>query len=221
MDTIQIALVDDQILFRQAMAMLIESEPGLSLVMQADNGIDCLGQLNLLDDPPDLALVDMEMPGMDGQQLTEELQKKFPSIKVVILSVHSKERLIARMIQAGASGYLFKNCDKQELLLAIRTVYTSGFYINPVVLKAIQSVSATGQDPVKKETAIPVDLSKREREILELICREQSNTEIAEQLFLSVRTVEGHRNNLLQKTGCRNTAGLVLFAVKYHLFEVA
>jgi DNA-binding NarL/FixJ family response regulator len=221
MDTIQIALVDDQLLFRQAMAMLIESEPGLSLMMQADNGIDCLRQLNLLDDPPDLALVDMEMPGMDGQQLTEELQKKFPSIKVVILSVHSKERLIARMIQAGASGYLFKNCDKQELLLAIRTVYTSGFYINPVVLKAIQSVSTPGQDPVKKETAIPVDLSKREREILELICREQSNTEIAEQLFLSVRTVEGHRNNLLQKTGCRNTAGLVLFAVKYHLFEVA
>jgi DNA-binding NarL/FixJ family response regulator len=221
MDTIRIALVDDQVLFRQAMAMLIESEPGMSLVMQADNGLDCLRQLKELDNPPDIALIDMEMPQMDGQQLTEELQKKFPSINAVILSVHSKERLIARMIQAGASGYLFKNCDKQELLLAIRTVYTSGFYINPVVLKAIQSVSAPGHDPVKKETSIPVDLSKREREILELICREQSNTEIAEQLFLSVRTVEGHRNNLLQKTGCRNTAGLVLFAVKYHLFEVA
>lgn len=221
MDSIRIALVDDQLLFRQAMAMLIEGEPGLSLVMQADNGVDCLRQLPSLDNPPDVALIDMEMPEMDGQQLTDELQKKYPSIKVVILSVHSKERLIARMIQAGASGYLFKNCDKQELLLAIRTVYTSGFYINPIVLKAIQSVSAAGQDPVKKETSIPVDLSKREREILELICREQSNPEIAEQLFLSVRTVEGHRNNLLQKTGCRNTAGLVLFAVKYHLFEVA
>lgn len=221
MDPIRIALVDDQLLFRQAMAMLIKSEPGFSLVMQANNGVDCLKQLEALDDLPDLALVDMEMPQMDGQQLTEELQKKYPSIKVVILSVHSKERLIARMIQAGASGYLFKNCDKEELLMAIRTVYVSGFYINPVVLKAIQSVSDPGREPVKVATSIPVDISKREREILELICREQNNAEIAEQLFLSVRTVEGHRNNLLQKTGCRNTAGLVLFAVKYHLFEVA
>ncbi len=221
MDTIRIALVDDQLLFRQAMAMLIESEPLLSLVMQADNGNDCLRQLQTLDKLPDIALVDMEMPEMDGQQLTEEMQKKFPSVKVVILSSHSKERLIARMIQAGASGYLFKNCDKKELLTAIHTVHTSGFYINPTVLKAIQSVSSPGKEPVKSATAIPIDLSKREIEILVLICREHSAAEIADQLFLSVRTVEGHRNNLLQKTGCRNTAGLVLFAVKYHLFEVA
>ncbi|MBV9988781.1 MAG: response regulator transcription factor [Chitinophagaceae bacterium] len=221
MDTIRIALVDDQLLFRQAMAVMISSEHGLSLVMQANNGSDCLLQLQSLDTLPDLALIDMEMPEMDGMQLTEELQKKYPSIKVVILSVHSRERLIARMIQAGASGYLFKNCDKEELLLAIRTIHSSGFYINPAVLKAIQSVSSPGAGAVKNATSIPVELSKREQEILQLICREQSNAEIAEQLFLSVRTVEGHRNNLLQKTGCRNTAGLVLFAVKYHLFELA
>jgi DNA-binding NarL/FixJ family response regulator len=220
MDAIRIALVDDQQLFRQAMAMLVESEPGFSLVMEADNGIDCLEKLRTMDDPPDIALIDMEMPGMDGMQLTEELQKKYPSIKLIVLSVHSKERLIARMIQAGASGYLFKNCDKKELLLAIHTVHTSGFYINPTVLKAIQSVSAAGKDAIKNTNAIPIDISKREREILELICREQNTAEIAAQLFLSARTVEGHRNNLLQKTGCRNTAGLVLFAVKYGLFEV-
>lgn len=220
MDPIRIALVDDQLLFRQAMAMLIENEPGFSLLLQADNGIHCLQQLATIDHLPDIALVDMEMPEMDGQELTGQLQKKYPSVKVVILSVHSKERLIARLIQSGASGYLFKNCDKQELLLAINTVYNTGFYINPSVLKAIQSVSITGREAVKTGTDIPVDLSKREIEILEMICREKSNAEIAEDLFLSIRTVEGHRNNLLQKTGCRNTAGLVLFAVKHHLFEV-
>lgn len=220
MDPIRIALVDDQLLFRQAMAMMIENEPDFSLHMQADNGLHCLQQLAAMDDLPDIALVDMEMPEMDGQELTGQLHKNYPSIKVVILSVHSKERLIARMIQSGASGYLFKNCDKQELLLAINTVYNTGFYINPTVLKAIQSVSITGREAVKTGTDIPVDLSKRETEILEMICREKSNAEIAEELFLSIRTVEGHRNNLLQKTGCRNTAGLVLFAVKHHLFEV-
>jgi DNA-binding NarL/FixJ family response regulator len=124
------------------------------------------------------------------------------------------------MIDEGASGYLVKNCDKAELVTAVNTVFSTGFYINNSVLQAIQHASQTRQQAPKNLIGIPVELTAREKEILLLICKELSTPEIAEQLFLSSRTVEGHRNNLLLKTGCKNTAGLVLFAVKYHLYEV-
>jgi DNA-binding NarL/FixJ family response regulator len=221
MEKIKIGLVDDQLLFRQAMAVLIKNEPGLSLVLEADHGIDCMQQLQSAKALPDIILADMEMPGMDGMEMNQQLQNKYPSIKLIVLSVHSGERLIARMIDAGACGYLAKNCDKAELVTALNTVFSAGFYINSGVLKAIQSVSHTRQQSPKNLIGIPVELTKREKEILLLICKEYSTPEIAAKLFLSTRTVEGHRNNLLMKTGRRNTAGLVLFALKYHIHEVA
>lgn len=103
--------------------------------------------------------------------------------------------------------------------MAVRTVFSAGFYINNQVLKAIQATGGS-RHPVKLHTAIPVELTEREKEVLALICQEYNAGEIASKLYLSVRTVEGHRNNLLQKTGCRNTAGLVVFAVKFKLYEV-
>jgi DNA-binding NarL/FixJ family response regulator len=221
MTKINIGLVDDQVLFRQGIAALIQSEEEFSLTLQAENGIDCLTQLQNVEVLPDIILADMEMPAMDGMELNEQLQKKYPSIKLIVLSVHSGERLIARMIDKGACGYLVKNCDKAELITAIKTVFTAGFYINNSVLKAIQNTSGSRNTPPKNFIGSPVELTEREKEILLLICKEYSNTEIAAQLFLSPRTVEGHRNNLLLKTGRRNTAGLVLFAVKYHIHEVA
>ena len=216
---IKIALADDQILFRDGIASLIKNEDDFSLILEADNGIDFLSKISSTHELPDILLMDMEMPGMDGMQLNDEIRKKFPSIKVIVLSVHAKERLIARMIQAGASGYLLKNCNKEELLTAVRNVFNNGFYITPDVIKALQSPQANAKG-VTNIQSIPIDLSQREIEVLKLICQEFSNAEIAEQLFISVRTVDGHRNNLLAKTGCHNTAGLVLFAVKHHIFEV-
>jgi DNA-binding NarL/FixJ family response regulator len=216
---INVALVDDQILFREGIASLIKNEPGFSLTMEADNGLDFLAKLKSMNDLPDILLMDMEMPGMDGMQLNDELRKKFPSIKVIVLSVHAGERLMARMIHAGASGYLLKNCNKAELLNALRSVFDNGFYITPAVLKAIQSPAANAKGTTNIQS-IPIDLSPRESEVLQFICMEFSNAEIAEKLFISVRTVDGHRNNLLAKTGCHNTAGLVLFAVKHRIFEM-
>jgi DNA-binding NarL/FixJ family response regulator len=216
---INIALADDQVLFREGIASIIRSEDDFHLLMEADHGLDFLSQLKTTQELPDILLMDMEMPGMDGMQLNEELHKNFPSIKVIVLSVHAKERLIARMIQAGACGYLLKNCNKNELLGAIRAVFNDGYYITPDVLRAIQSPKANTKG-ITNIQSIPIDLSQREIEVLKLICEEFSNAEIAEKLFLSVRTVDGHRNNLLAKTGCHNTAGLVLFAVKHRIFEV-
>lgn len=216
---IKIALADDQILFREGIASIIKNENDFSLIMEADNGLDFIAKIKSTNELPDILLMDMEMPGMDGMQLNDEIRKKFPSIKVIVLSVHAKERLIARMIQAGASGYLLKNCNKDELLTAVRNVYNNGFYITPNVIQALQSPQANAKGMTNIQS-IPIDLSQREIEVLKLICEEFSNAEIAEQLFISVRTVDGHRNNLLAKTGCHNTAGLVLFAVKHHIYEV-
>jgi len=220
MEKIKIGLVDDQLLFRQGLASLIASVEDFMLIMEANDGQDCLSQLQELEIKPDIILMDMEMPGMDGMELNEILHKEFPSVKVIVVSVHAGERLIARMIDAGASGYLLKNCDKAELVMAVNTVFSTGFYINNSVLKAIQHASTTRQQAPKNLMGIPVELTPREKEILLLICKELSAPEIADQLFLSTRTVEGHRNNLLLKTGCKNTAGLVLFAVKYYIYEV-
>jgi DNA-binding NarL/FixJ family response regulator len=217
---IRIGLTDDQLLFRQVLASLIRNIKEYDLVMEADNGIDCLEKLSLIPDPPDIILMDMEMPGMDGIELNKILHAKYPSIKVIVLSVHANERLIANMIEAGASGYLVKNCDKEELLAAIQSVISSGYYINTNVLKAIQLASDKKNKKLKNVSHIDIDISEREKEILGLICKELSNAEIAEKLFISIRTVEGHRNNLLIKTGCKNTAGLVVFAIKSRLVDL-
>lgn len=221
MSKIKIAIVDDQVLFRQGIAGLIKNEPGMDLLSEADNGAVFLEQLDQTGILPDIALIDIEMPVMDGIALNEALHQKYPSVKTIILSVHARERLVARMIEAGASGYLFKNCDKAELINALKTVYVSGFYINFDVLKAIQKASHLKNISVRDVSNIPIDITSREREVLQLICVEKSNAEIADKLFISIRTVEGHRKNLLAKTGCRNTAGLVLFAIRHHIYEIA
>jgi DNA-binding NarL/FixJ family response regulator len=219
MNAIRVALIDDQLLFRQGIASMIQNTDKLELCFEAENGIACLNRLETLEVLPDVVLVDMEMPEMDGMQLTEQLQLLYPTIKILMLSVYDNQRLIAHMIQAGACGYLIKNCDKEELITAIITAHSSGFYINASALKAIQTASSKASS-VKNNGGIPIEISHREKEVLEMICQELTNAEIGEKLFVSVRTVEGHRNNLLAKTGCRNTAGLVLFAIKNHFHTV-
>jgi DNA-binding NarL/FixJ family response regulator len=220
MEKIRLGLVDDLKLFRQSLSTLLAAIPDYEILLEEEDGATCLAMLKEMVVQPHIILLDMEMPGMDGIEINKELQKKYPEIKVIILSVNAKERLIAKMIEAGASGYLLKNCGKEELCLAINTVFTVGFYVNPVVMKAIQSKSSHKSDAIKNTSNIAIELTERETEILQYICKEHSNAEIAEKLFISVRTVEGHRTNLLLKTGCKNTAGLALFAVKYKIFEM-
>src|SRR5437016_4142627 len=130
MELIRLALIDDQKLFRQSLAALINGIPGFELVAEAEDGNDFLQKLNGMIALPHIALMDMEMPGMDGIELKDILQKLYPQIKIIVLSVHANERLIVRMIEAGSSGYLVKNCDKEELVMAIHSVFKSGFYIN-------------------------------------------------------------------------------------------
>ena len=220
MSDILISLVDDQQLFRSGLAGLIKSVAGFTLLSEAENGKIFIEQLQQSDTLPHIALIDMEMPEMNGVELNAVLQKKYPSRKVLGLSTYNQERFIGKMIEAGACGYLTKNCEIDELVTAINTTHNNGFYFNQDTLAAMRKTSQYKSGEIRNISNIAIELTAREKEILVLLCRELSNIEIGERLFISPRTVEGHRNNLLQKTGCRNTAGLVIFAIKNNLFQV-
>lgn len=220
MKDILISLVDDQQLFRNGLGSLIRSQAGFTLVTEAENGKDFLEQIEAGSIMPDVALIDMNMPQMNGVELNEVLQKKYPSIKVIILSVYDQERFIGKMIEAGACGYLTKNCEIEELVTAINAVYKTGFYFNQVTLQAMRKTSQFKPGGLKNLNNIDIELTSREEEILKLLCKEYTTSEIGEKLFISPRTVEGHRNNLLMKTGCRNIAGLVIFAIRNKFYEI-
>jgi DNA-binding NarL/FixJ family response regulator len=221
MEKISVFIVDDQNLFRQSLALLINSIEEFELIADFESGNMFVKELpGLVTDKTYIAIIDMDMPGMNGIELNEYLHDKYPQIKVIILSVHVSPSLIAQMIHAKASAYLEKNCDKDELVMAIQSVYRTGFYFNRKVLKAIQDNVVNKTTTQKKLDRLTIKLSIREKQILELICREYNTTEIAEKIFVSARTIEGHRKRLLTKTGCRNTAGLVLFSVKYGIFTL-
>lgn len=220
MEPIRIAIVEDQPLARHSLSALLKTIDDLQLIMEAADGGTFLQLLAGNCQLPDIAIIDINMPGLTGMDLNELLRERYPAIKVIVLSIHIQERLISKMINAGARAYINKNCEVNELIAAIRAVHQVGFYMNEQTMKAIQNVASYRNKKVKNLTAIPIELTSREKEILTLICKEQSNSEIADSLNLSIRTVEGHRNNLLIKIGCKNTAGLVLFAVRYGIVNV-
>ena len=216
---IRIAIVDDQNLFRQTLAMLLAGIPDFELVAESANGPDLLKAIALLEDLPDILLMDMNMPGMDGLELNKIIREKYPEIRVIVLSVHAQGTLIAKLVQSGASAYLVKNCDREELMLAIKSTFNTGYYMNKQTLIALQENNKISSKSHHFST-LPINLTERELEVLKLICDQYASAEIAEKLFLSTRTVEGHRNHLLTKTESRNTAGLVLFAIRHQLITL-
>jgi DNA-binding NarL/FixJ family response regulator len=217
---INIAIADDQNLFREGLANLLRTNTDYELVLLADNGKTFLEQVKNMDTLPDIALVDMNMPEMNGVELNAVLHHEYPSVKVIILSVHGDERYMSKMIEAGACGYLKKNCETAELFATINNTYQLGFHFNLDTLNAMRNASKYRNQGLKNLNNIPINLTEREIMILQMICDEMTNAEISEKLFISNRTVDGHRTNLLTKTGCKNTAGLVIFAIKYGIYEV-
>ncbi|WP_316783482.1 response regulator transcription factor [Pedobacter frigiditerrae] len=215
---INIAIADDQKLFRKGMAALIGSFENMSLVFEAGNGLELLELCDSCEEKPDIVLLDLSMPEMNGLDALKILKEKHPSIRVVILSSHEVESFILATIQAGANGYLAKNAEPEEVELTIREVFKNDFYFTLPMLEIMRKglVKKTNQIKLEEED----NLTPREKEVLQLICKQLNSNEIAEKLFLSNRTVEGHRNNLLLKTGSRNTAGLVLYALKHKIFDL-
>ena len=215
MSTIKIAIADEQSFFRLGLTLLLHGVDEFELLAEAHSGRDLLKQLHRLTELPEIVLIDIEMSGMNVAELNRVMRQEFPSIKIVLVAPPGQERLIGKMIEAGACGHLVKNSASEELVACVKAVHKTGFYFSPGTLQAMRTTLVRKRRSIKNEPNVSVSLPSREQEILYLVCRGLTISEIADKLFLSIRAVETLRANLLDKTGCRNAAGLVLFAVRY------
>lgn len=218
MKTIHVAIADDQLLFRECLASNLKKFTDLDVYLEVSDGTELLEHIASSGRFPDVVLMDLKMPNMNGLETTQKLRELSPEACIIILSTHSEDEYVSRMIQQGINGYLAKNSTLEEVHLAIREAYENKFYFNDVVKRVLQS---GGLGKRKKIAGIDREsfFTNREKEILELVCQEYTTPEIAGKLFLSIRTVDGHRNRLLEKTGAKNTAGLVMFAIRNRLVE--
>ncbi len=209
----KIIIVDDHKLIREGIAQYLENDPSFSLVGEASEGIEALEFLE--SNEVDLVLTDISMPHMDGIDLTKKITEKYPDILVVGLTITNDNNHIKKLMNAGAKGYILKNCSASELKKAINTVVEGNTYYSPEVTETVMN------SLMKKKTSISVDmpLTSREKEVLELIVKECSNQEIADKLFIGLRTVDAHKRNLLEKTGAKNIAGLVVYAINNNLVD--
>jgi DNA-binding NarL/FixJ family response regulator len=218
MKQINLAIADDHKIFRNGLKAMLEDCPDFKLLIEASNGKELIGQLAT--HMPDVILMDIKMPEMDGMQTTAYIHEHFKQIKILTLSMHNEDKYIVDMMKAGASGYLLKNAEPEEIIDAISTVYEKGFYFNEhLSVTLIKQLVGPGSytDGAGQQN---VDLNDREIEVLRLVCQEYSNQEIADKIFLSVRTVEGYRARLFEKTGSKNLVGLVIFAIKRGIISV-
>ncbi|MBL4559895.1 MAG: response regulator transcription factor [Labilibaculum sp.] len=214
---INIALVDDEALFVEGLSLLLSNVIHINVIKTANSGLEFLDVLE--DSPekgmPDIALVDIQMKPMDGFELVEILKEKHPDLKIIILSSHYKSNVLGYMIKLGVSAFIPKNANKELLVTAIESVNDSGVYFTQTNQEMLMQYMNSKSKTTKLSTNI--ELSTREIEVVKLICREHTNQEIAGKLFLSKRTVEGHRQRILEKIGAKNTVGIVVYAIANHI----
>lgn len=213
---IRISLVDDHKLFRSGIRALLSAYDNFEVVSESDNGKEFTETVEHM--KPDVVLMDLEMPEMDGMETTKYLKEHHPDVKVIVISMHNDEKFIVHLMEIGAHGYLLKNADPEDIVSAILSVHETGYHFTELVSRVLLHGLVKGEK-VKPSFLPGNDLTTREIEVLKLICQENTAAEIGEKLFISPRTVEGHRNNLLIKTGARNIAGIVVFAMKNGFYE--
>jgi DNA-binding NarL/FixJ family response regulator len=212
MNKIKLLLAEDEELFRKGISFLLQRQDNIQILYEANNGSEVVEYLKSSSIHPDIILMDLKMPMLNGVEATKLINKEFPSIKIIALTSYNTKSFIANMIEIGAASYIVKNSSPEEMITTINQVIEKGFYYNEEVLNVIQENLITNNR--KNIFFEDIILTKREREILELICYQNSTQQIADKLFISPRTVEGHRNNLLLKTDSQNSAGLVVFAIQ-------
>jgi len=203
---IQIIITDDHPSLREGIGALLKQESDIEVIGFAENGADLLAQLEIK--KPDLVLVDINMPVMNGIEATKEIKIKYPEIKVIVFSQYDEKRFVKRVLKEGANGYILKSATSNEMARAIRMVMNGGTYLS----EELPNVFA--EKTKRKPDYLFADLTSREIEILKLICDEKTTEEIASILFISHNTVESHRSNILLKVGVKNTAGLVKWAIE-------
>jgi DNA-binding NarL/FixJ family response regulator len=206
-------IVDDHALFRHGLKLLLNSQGEFKVVSEASNGVEFLKKIEIV--PVDVVLLDIAMPEMNGLEAAAAALKKYPELKIIALSMYGDEEYYNKMLETGVCGFLLKESSIDEVCTAIRSVIDGKSYFSQELLQTvIKNITNTANRP-------PINyLSEREIEIVTLICQGFSNQEIAEKLFLGKRTVEKHRANILLKTETKNTAGLVMFAIKNRIVEV-
>ena len=212
---IKIALVDDDNLIVQLLDAYFRSNESITVIMKANDGSVFLEQLKTAPEIPDIVLLDLRMQQMDGIETTELLKEQYPSVKIIVISSHYKSSFMGYMLKTGVNAFIPKEISPDLLEQVIYAVAKTGYYFSEEHVEAMrQHISMKAPRP--KLTTEEV-LTSRELEILKLICQQFSTVEIAEKLFITKRTVEGHKANLLLKTGVRNTAGLVIYAIRHQI----
>jgi DNA-binding NarL/FixJ family response regulator len=207
-------IVDDHALFRNGLRLLLNSFEKFKVVAEASTGVEFLDILEVI--PVDIVLLDIEMPEMDGIVAAQKALANYPDLKIITLSMYGDEEYYYKMVDAGVSGFLLKDSDIDEVQAALSAVVDGRNYFSQDLLQSLitrLSHSVDHPDDVG-------DLTEREIEIVSLICQGLPNVEISEKLFLSKRTVEKHRANILEKTNCRNTASLVMYAIKNRIVKI-
>jgi DNA-binding NarL/FixJ family response regulator len=212
---IKVAIADDHALFRAGVRTALSVKKDVELIAEADNGMQLLNLLRHIE--PDVILLDIQMPIMDGITTLPEIRKIYPHIKVIILSMHNDHSMISKLMEIGANSYLTKNSDSETIYQAIKTCYEQEFFFNELTNKAL----LTGLRTKRVEVSAPeeANLTEKELKILKLMCEEKTTKEIADIVDISPRTVEAIRDKLKFKTGAKSMAGLVMYAVKHGILE--
>ncbi len=216
MKKFKVYIADDHTLFRKAMVNLLRTFDRVSEVKDAENGKELLGLIKT--DRPDVAIVDLQMPIMDGAETCENIISRYPDIKIIILTMHDSEKFILHMMETGVHAFLLKNTEPEELEKAIYSVAEKDFYHNDLVASVLRKnvkEKKAGQRPMFRQT----ELTEREKEILILTCQELTIREIGQRLSLSENTVRNHRVNIMEKIGVNNTVGLVKYAYEAGLIN--
>jgi DNA-binding NarL/FixJ family response regulator len=212
---IKVAIADDHALFRAGVKTALSVKKDVNLIAEADNGMQLLNLLKHIE--PDVILLDIQMPIMDGITTLPEIRRLYPQVKVIILSMHNDHSMISRLMEIGANSYLTKNSDSETIYQAIKTCFEQEFFFNELTNKALLTGLRTKRvEPVAADDA---QLNDKEMKILKLMCEEKTTKEIADIVDISPRTVESIRDKLKFKTGAKSMAGLVMYAVKHGIME--
>jgi DNA-binding NarL/FixJ family response regulator len=216
MDVIKVAIADDHKIFRKGVILSLRQYNNIKFVLEADNGEELIKGLEAA--MPDIILMDLKMPVKDGIETTKHVNKHFPSIRVIILTMYEDERFVGHLMDSGANGYLLKSTDPAEIKNAITDVMRTGFYLNNFVNRILIKKNYAKQK-FNPSLNTEVVVSDREKEVLNLVCMEYTAQEIAQKMDISSRTVEAIKDRLMERFGVKNSVGLVFYAMKNSLID--
>ena len=219
MGTVKILIVDDHKIVRDGIKSMLASNPEIQILGEASNGKEAVEFIDSSTIETDLVLMDINMPEMNGIEATTQIKQNSSGTKVLALTMLNEQQHIRKMIEVGASGYILKSSSKEELVEAIKKIHRGSHHFSEEAAQAILQ-DLVNPELTKKASDIHIQITDREKDVLQLIVEEYTNQEIADKLFISVRTVDAHRRNLLQKIGAKNTAGLVRYAIEKNLFKI-